>query len=74
MKLEAVVLGASLILSLSVQAQDYHAIEGSPHAGAIGAANNPASIVNSIANSSAFNDIAGRGGSTGDRGFRCCAP
>jgi hypothetical protein len=35
-----------LILSLSSQAQDYHAIEGSPYAGAIGIANNPASIVN----------------------------
>ncbi len=35
-----------LILSLSSQAQDYHAIEGSPYSGAIGVANNPASIVN----------------------------
>jgi hypothetical protein len=35
-----------LIFSLSCRAQDYHAIEGSPYAGAIGAANNPASIVN----------------------------
>jgi hypothetical protein len=35
-----------LICSLSGHAQDYHAIEGSPYAGAIGAANNPASIVN----------------------------
>src|SRR5579863_2809476 len=40
------VLLFGLILSLSSQAQDYHAIEGSPYAGAIGAANNPASIVN----------------------------
>ncbi|HTR31133.1 MAG TPA: hypothetical protein VMH27_17800 [Puia sp.] len=37
---------AGLILSVSCRAQDYHAIEGSPYAGAIGAANNPASIVN----------------------------
>jgi len=35
-----------LVCSLSGQAQDYHAIEGSPYAGAIGVANNPASIVN----------------------------
>jgi hypothetical protein len=35
-----------LMLSLCGQAQDYHAIEGSPYAGAIGVANNPASIVN----------------------------
>jgi hypothetical protein len=35
-----------LIGSLSGYAQDYHAIEGSPYAGAIGVANNPASIVN----------------------------
>lgn len=47
MKVGAVVIFAGLIHPLSVQAQDYHAIEGSPHAGAIGAANNPASIVNS---------------------------
>src|SRR5579863_7306977 len=40
------VLIFGLILSLSCQAQDYHAIEGSPYAGAIGVANNPASIVN----------------------------
>src|SRR6201992_2354764 len=40
------VLTIGLTLSLSCQAQDYHAIEGSPYAGAIGAANNPASIVN----------------------------
>jgi hypothetical protein len=40
------VLSIGLILSLSSQAQDYHAIEGSPFAGAIGVANNPASIVN----------------------------
>src|ERR1700722_4848558 len=40
------VLLIGLILSLSSQAQGYHAIEGSPYAGAIGAANNPASIVN----------------------------
>jgi len=40
------VLFIGLILSLSSQAQGYHAIEGSPYAGAIGAANNPASIVN----------------------------
>ena len=46
MKLAATVLSIGLILSLSSQAQDYHAIEGSPFAGAIGAANNPASIVN----------------------------
>ena len=35
-----------LILSLSSHAQDYHAVEGSPYAGAIGVANNPASSVN----------------------------
>jgi hypothetical protein len=35
-----------LICTLPGRAQDYHAIEGSPYAGAIGAANNPASIVN----------------------------
>src|SRR5580658_10931858 len=35
-----------LIGSPSGHAQDYHAIEGSPYAGAIGVANNPASIVN----------------------------
>jgi hypothetical protein len=46
MKLGATVLFIGLILSLSSQAQDYHAIEGSPFAGAIGVANNPASIVN----------------------------
>jgi hypothetical protein len=40
------VLIIGLILSLPGQSQDYHAIEGSPYAGAIGAANNPASIVN----------------------------
>ncbi|HUB59922.1 MAG TPA: hypothetical protein VL978_04430 [Puia sp.] len=40
------VLIIALILSLSSMAQDYHAIEGSPYAGAIGVANNPASIVN----------------------------
>jgi hypothetical protein len=34
-----------LICSLSVGAQNYHAIEGSPYAGAIGIANNPASIL-----------------------------
>lgn len=46
MKLAAAVLSIGLIFSLSSQAQDYHAIEGSPYAGAIGVANNPASIVN----------------------------
>lgn len=40
------VLFIVLLFSLSSQAQDYHAIEGSPYAGAIGVANNPASIVN----------------------------
>jgi hypothetical protein len=34
-----------LICSLAGRAQDYHAIEGSPYAGAIGVANNPASIL-----------------------------
>jgi hypothetical protein len=34
-----------LIFSLAARAQDYHAIEGSPYAGGIGAANNPASIL-----------------------------
>jgi hypothetical protein len=46
MKLAATVLSIGLIFSLSSQAQDYHAIEGSPFAGAIGVANNPASLVN----------------------------
>ncbi|HET6254294.1 MAG TPA: hypothetical protein VFE32_09480 [Puia sp.] len=46
MKLAATVLYFLLIFSLSSRAQDYHAIEGSPFAGAIGVANNPASIVN----------------------------
>jgi hypothetical protein len=46
MKLAATVLSIGLIFSVSSQAQDYHAIEGSPYAGAIGVANNPASIVN----------------------------
>jgi len=36
---------AILIFSLAVRAQDYHAIEGSPYAGGIGVANNPASIL-----------------------------
>ena len=40
------VLIAGLIFACPCRAQDYHAIEGSPQAGAIGAANNPASIVN----------------------------
>jgi hypothetical protein len=35
----------ALIFSLAARAQDYHAIEGSPYAGGIGAANNPASIL-----------------------------
>src|SRR5579864_7471224 len=34
-----------LVCSLGLWAQDYHAIEGSPFAGAMGAANNPASIL-----------------------------
>ena len=46
MKKAATGLSIGLMCSLAVQAQDYHAIEGSPYAGAIGAANNPASIVN----------------------------
>jgi hypothetical protein len=46
MKYAVTGLMIGLICSLSGQAQDYHAIEGSPYAGAIGAANNPASIVN----------------------------
>jgi hypothetical protein len=46
MKLAVAVLSIGLIFSVSSQAQDYHAIEGSPYAGAIGVANNPASIVN----------------------------
>ena len=46
MKLAATVSFIGLFFSLSSQAQDYHAIEGSPFAGAIGVANNPASIVN----------------------------
>jgi hypothetical protein len=36
---------AILVFSLAVRAQDYHAIEGSPYAGGIGVANNPASIL-----------------------------
>ena len=35
----------TLIFSLAARAQDYHAIEGSPYAGGIGVANNPASIL-----------------------------
>ena len=46
MKLAGALLVLAIICSLSCQAQDYHAIEGSPYAGAIGVANNPASIVN----------------------------
>src|SRR5580692_7339225 len=46
MKYAAAGLMIGLICTLSARAQDYHAIEGSPYAGAIGAANNPASIVN----------------------------
>ncbi|HEV3324614.1 MAG TPA: hypothetical protein VG052_03390 [Puia sp.] len=46
MKYAVTGLMIGLICSLSGQAQDYHAIEGSPYAGGIGAANNPASIVN----------------------------
>ncbi len=38
-----IVLG--LLFSLGSQAQDYHAIEGSPFAGSLGVANNPASIL-----------------------------
>lgn len=34
-----------LTFSLAARAQDYHAIEGSPYAGGIGVANNPASIL-----------------------------
>jgi hypothetical protein len=34
-----------LVCSLGLWAQDYHAIEGSPFAGAMGVANNPASIL-----------------------------
>lgn len=45
MKIAVTVIALFLCSSL-VRAQDYHAIEGSPFAGAIGAANNPASIVN----------------------------
>ncbi len=36
---------AGIIGWFSVQAQDYHAIEGSPYAGSLGVANNPASIL-----------------------------
>lgn len=46
MKYAVTGLMIGLVCSLSGQAQDYHAIEGSPYAGAIGVANNPASIVN----------------------------
>ncbi len=46
MKLAVTVFLPALICSITSQAQDYHAIEGSPYAGAIGVANNPASIVN----------------------------
>lgn len=35
-----------LIFSIGMQAQNYHAIEGSPFAGSLDIANNPASIVN----------------------------
>ena len=42
----SIILFAGVIFAMPCLAQDYHAIEGSPFAGAIGAANNPASIVN----------------------------
>ena len=45
MKFCAIGLFIGLICSLAGRAQDYHAIEGSPYAGAIGVANNPASIL-----------------------------
>lgn len=38
-----IILG--LLFSISSQAQNYHAIEGSPFAGSLGVANNPASIL-----------------------------
>jgi hypothetical protein len=38
-------LFTALFLSMSLQAQDYHAVEGSPFAGSLGVANNPASIL-----------------------------
>ncbi|HEX9510859.1 MAG TPA: hypothetical protein VF939_10265 [Puia sp.] len=34
-----------VLFSMNVRAQDYHAIEGSPFAGSLGVANNPASIL-----------------------------
>jgi hypothetical protein len=34
-----------LVFSLGARAQDYHAVEGSPFAGSLGVANNPASIL-----------------------------
>lgn len=44
-KCGALGLLTTLIFSLTVRAQDYHAIEGSPYAGGIGVANNPASML-----------------------------
>ena len=40
------VLFIGLICSLEGKAQDYQAIQGSPFAGSLGIANNPASILN----------------------------
>lgn len=45
MKYSALGIVIGLICSVAGRAQDYHAIEGSPYAGAIGVANNPASIL-----------------------------
>ncbi len=44
-KAGAVGLFTALVFSLAARSQDYHAIEGSPYAGGIGVANNPASIL-----------------------------
>ena len=42
-RMGSVLLG--LLFSAGIRAQDYHAIEGSPFAGSLGVANNPASIL-----------------------------
>ncbi len=45
LKYGAIGLSLALICSVTGQAQDYHAIEGSPYAGSMGVANNPAAIL-----------------------------
>jgi len=45
MRLGRIGIIGGLLFSMNMQAQDYHAIEGSPLAGSLGIANNPASIL-----------------------------